>query len=145
MCVDFVLASLRIAQADPDRWTPPRGGSVTRCTTMTATEEEKQLFPLVTLSGVSPRMVVMGLHLTTSKLITVGTSTVLRALRGIRVIVWLIRLGCNLHHDGWRSLSQVTQQGCWVWCPKEIRSQGWVTSLVFTTNIEGRVIQTPKS
>jgi hypothetical protein len=28
MCVDFVLASPRIGQADPDRRTPPRGGSV---------------------------------------------------------------------------------------------------------------------
>jgi hypothetical protein len=29
MCVDCVLASPRIAQANPGRWTPPRGGSVT--------------------------------------------------------------------------------------------------------------------
>jgi hypothetical protein len=29
MCIDCVLASLRIAQADHGRWTPPRGGSVT--------------------------------------------------------------------------------------------------------------------
>jgi hypothetical protein len=29
MCVDYVLASPRIAQADPGRRTPPRGGSVT--------------------------------------------------------------------------------------------------------------------
>jgi hypothetical protein len=29
MCVDCVLASPRIAQADPGRWTPPQGGSVT--------------------------------------------------------------------------------------------------------------------
>jgi hypothetical protein len=29
MCVDCVLASLRIAQVDPGRRTPPRGGSVT--------------------------------------------------------------------------------------------------------------------
>jgi hypothetical protein len=29
MCVDCVLALLRIAQADPGRRTPPRGGSVT--------------------------------------------------------------------------------------------------------------------
>jgi hypothetical protein len=28
MCVDSVLASLRIAQADAHRRTPPRGGSV---------------------------------------------------------------------------------------------------------------------
>jgi hypothetical protein len=28
MCVDCVLASLRLAQADPGRRTPPRGGSV---------------------------------------------------------------------------------------------------------------------
>jgi hypothetical protein len=28
MCVDCVLASLKIAQADPGRRTPPRGGSV---------------------------------------------------------------------------------------------------------------------
>jgi hypothetical protein len=28
MCVDFVLASPRIGQADPDRRTSPRGGSV---------------------------------------------------------------------------------------------------------------------
>jgi hypothetical protein len=29
MCVDCVLASPRIAQADPGRQTPPRGGSIT--------------------------------------------------------------------------------------------------------------------
>jgi hypothetical protein len=29
MCVDCVLALPRIAQADPSRRTPPRGGSVT--------------------------------------------------------------------------------------------------------------------
>jgi hypothetical protein len=29
MCVDCVLASLRITQADPSRRAPPRGGSVT--------------------------------------------------------------------------------------------------------------------
>jgi hypothetical protein len=29
MCVDYVLALLRIVQADPGRWTPSRGGSVT--------------------------------------------------------------------------------------------------------------------
>jgi hypothetical protein len=28
MCVDYVLASLRITQADPGQQTPPRGGSV---------------------------------------------------------------------------------------------------------------------
>jgi hypothetical protein len=28
MCVDCVLALLRIAQDDPDRCTPPRGSSV---------------------------------------------------------------------------------------------------------------------
>jgi hypothetical protein len=29
MCVDCVLASLRIVYADPGRGTPPRGGSIT--------------------------------------------------------------------------------------------------------------------
>jgi hypothetical protein len=29
MCVDYVLTSLRIAQADPNRQTPSWGGSVT--------------------------------------------------------------------------------------------------------------------
>jgi hypothetical protein len=29
MCVDYVLTSPRIAQADPGQRTPPRGGSVT--------------------------------------------------------------------------------------------------------------------
>jgi hypothetical protein len=29
MCVDCVLASPRIAQVDPGRRTPPRGGSIT--------------------------------------------------------------------------------------------------------------------
>ncbi len=29
MCVDCVLAALRIAQADPGRRSPPRGGSIT--------------------------------------------------------------------------------------------------------------------
>jgi hypothetical protein len=29
MCVDCVPASLRIAQADPGRRSPPRGGSIT--------------------------------------------------------------------------------------------------------------------
>jgi hypothetical protein len=29
MCVDCVLASPKITQADPGRWTPPQGGSVT--------------------------------------------------------------------------------------------------------------------
>jgi hypothetical protein len=29
MCVDCVLASLKVTQADPGRRTPPRGGSIT--------------------------------------------------------------------------------------------------------------------
>jgi hypothetical protein len=28
MCVDCVIASLRIAQAGPGRWIPPQGGSI---------------------------------------------------------------------------------------------------------------------
>jgi hypothetical protein len=28
MCVDCVLSSPRIAQADPGQWTPSRGGSI---------------------------------------------------------------------------------------------------------------------